>query len=131
MINEGVQPKSAPSAVATTPTGGRLLWPDIVSGLCVAGLLLPEAVAYAGLAHVQVAHALTATIVGLTLYALFGRNRFAIVTPTSSTATLSVTLVQLCCKACLSAQAFPPLRPMLLPGQSQSIPGLSHWSRRQ
>jgi len=93
MIDEVAEPKSAPSAVATTPTGGHIPWPDIVSGLCVAGLLLPEAVAYAGLAHVQVAHALTATIVGLTLYALFGRSRFAIVTPTSSTATLAAAAV--------------------------------------
>jgi SulP family sulfate permease len=55
----------------------------------VAGLLLPEAVAYAGLARLSVVHALTAMVVGLTVYALFGRSRFAIVAPTSSTATLS------------------------------------------
>lgn len=62
---------------------------DLVAGLCVAGLLLPEAVAYAGLAHLPVAHAFTALIVGLALYALFGSSRFAIVAPTSSTATLA------------------------------------------
>lgn len=64
-------------------------WRDAVSGLCVAGLLLPEAVAYAGLAHLPVMHALTATTVGLALYALFGSSRFAIVAPTSSTAALA------------------------------------------
>lgn len=64
-------------------------WGDVVSGLCVAGLLLPEAVAYAGLAHLPVVHALTATMVGLTIYALFGSSRFAIVAPTSSTAALA------------------------------------------
>lgn len=64
-------------------------WPDVVAGLCVAGLLLPEAVAYAGLAHLPVGHALTAVVLGLGLYALFGGSRFAIVSPTSSTATLS------------------------------------------
>jgi MFS superfamily sulfate permease-like transporter len=42
---------------------------------------------------VQVAHALTATIVGLAVYALFGLSRFAIVTPTSSTATLAAAAV--------------------------------------
>lgn len=62
---------------------------DLVAGLCVAGLLLPEAVAYAGIAHLPVAHAFTALIVGLALYALFGGSRFAIVAPTSSTATLA------------------------------------------
>jgi MFS superfamily sulfate permease-like transporter len=65
------------------------LWPDMVAGLCVAGLLLPEAVAYAGLAHLPVGHALTAVVIGLAVYALFGGSRFAIVAPTSSTAALA------------------------------------------
>lgn len=68
-------------------------WRDLAAGLCVAGLLLPQAVAYAGLARLPVDHALTATLVGLTLYAIFGGNRFAIVAPTSSTATLSAAAV--------------------------------------
>jgi MFS superfamily sulfate permease-like transporter len=59
------------------------------AGLCVAGLLLPEAVAYAGLAKLPVVHALSAMMLGLVLYAIFGGSRFAIVSPTSSTATLS------------------------------------------
>jgi SulP family sulfate permease len=77
---------ACPPAVSTPPTS---LWRDIGAGLCVAGLLVPEAVAYAGLAGVPVAHALTATMVGLAIYGLFGTSRFAIVSPTSSTATLS------------------------------------------
>jgi len=68
-------------------------WRDLVAGLCVAGLLLPEAVAYAGLARLPVVNALTAMMVGLALYALFGGSRFAIVAPTSSTATLSAAAV--------------------------------------
>ena len=60
-----------------------------MAGLCVAGLLLPEAVAYSGLAHVPVIHALTGSLVGLLLYGLLGGSRFAIVAPTSSTATLA------------------------------------------
>ena len=71
--------------MATSP----LVRQDLVAGLCVAGLLLPEAVAYAGLAHMPVVHALTSTLVGLALYALLGGSRFAIVAPTSSTATLT------------------------------------------
>lgn len=63
------------------------------AGLCVAGLLIPEAVAYAGLAGLPVINALTATMVGLAFYALFGGSRFAIVAPTSSTATLSAAAV--------------------------------------
>ena len=66
---------------------------DLSAGLCVAGLLLPEAVAYAGLAHLPVAHALTAMLVGLAIYGLFGGSRFAIVAPTSSSATLAAAAV--------------------------------------
>jgi sulfate permease, SulP family len=68
-------------------------WRDIAAGLSVAGLLLPEAVAYAGLARLPATHALTSVIVGLALYAVLGGSRFAIVSPTSSTATLSAAAV--------------------------------------
>ena len=68
-------------------------WADVGAGLCVAGLLLPEAVAYAGLAHLPVANALTASMLGLAIYALFGGSRFAIVAPTSSSATLCAAAV--------------------------------------
>ena len=54
----------------------------------MAGLLIPEAVAYAGLARMPVAQGLAAALVGLLAYALVGGSRFAIVAPTSSTATL-------------------------------------------
>ena len=86
---DGVAPASAPHAL--NARGSR--WRDLGAGLCVAGLLLPEAVAYSGLARLPVAHALTATLVGLALYAIFGGNRFAVVAPTSSTATLSAAAV--------------------------------------
>jgi SulP family sulfate permease len=68
-------------------------WQDVTAGLCVAGLLLPEAVAYAGLARLPVVHALTAMLVGLGIYAALGGSRFAIVSPTSSTATLAAAAV--------------------------------------
>ena len=68
-------------------------WGDLTAGLCVAGLLIPEAVAYAGLARLPVVHALTATVTGLFIYAVFGGSRFAIVAPTSSTATLAAAAV--------------------------------------
>ena len=56
-------------------------WKDLGAGLCVAGLLLPEAVAYAGLARLPVVHALTAMMVGLALDAAFGGSRCAIAAP--------------------------------------------------
>lgn len=70
-------------------TAERGLRADITAGLCVAGLLLPEAVAYAGLARLPVAHAFIACLVGLAVYALLGRSRDAIVAPTSSSASLA------------------------------------------
>src|SRR5450432_2897135 len=81
--------RSGLSEAVAPQTGSRIPWSDLGAGLCVAGLLIPEAVAYAGLAHLPVAHALTAALVGLLAYALFGGSRFAIVAPTSSTATLA------------------------------------------
>ncbi|MCE4535732.1 STAS domain-containing protein [Pelomonas sp. P7] len=62
---------------------------DLAAGLCVAGLLLPEAVAYAGLAGAPVSHGFAAVLVGLAAYALLGRSRDAIVAPTSSSASLA------------------------------------------
>jgi MFS superfamily sulfate permease-like transporter len=85
--------EAARSSPAASPAIGAARWRDLVAGLCVAGLLLPEAVAYAGLARLPPAHALTAAVVGLAIYALFGGSRFAIVTPTSSTATLAAAAV--------------------------------------
>ena len=87
------QAKAASPAFGPDATAPASRWQDLGAGLCVAGLLLPEAVAYAGLAHLPVVHALTALMVGLGLYAVFGGSRFAIVAPTSSTATLSAAAV--------------------------------------
>jgi MFS superfamily sulfate permease-like transporter len=59
---------------------------DLPAGVAVAGLLVPEAVAYAAIAGLPATHALVAAVVGLAIYAVFGRSRFAIVSPTSSSA---------------------------------------------
>ena len=80
---------AAPALAMAPGSGWPPRWRDLIAGLCVAGLLLPEAVAYAGLARLPVVHALSAMLVGLALYAVFGGSRYAIVSPTSSTATLS------------------------------------------
>lgn len=61
---------------------------DLVAGLCVAGLMLPEAVAYANIAGMPPQRAILAAIAGCFCYALFGRSRFAIVAPTSSSAAI-------------------------------------------
>ncbi|MGQ3030463.1 MAG: SulP family inorganic anion transporter, partial [Ferrovibrionaceae bacterium] len=61
---------------------------DLLAGLAVAGILLPEAVAYAGIAGLPANRAVLAAIVGALVYALAGRSRFAIVAPTSSSAAI-------------------------------------------
>ncbi|HEY0314643.1 MAG TPA: SulP family inorganic anion transporter [Sphingomonas sp.] len=61
---------------------------DLVAGLSVAGLMLPEAVAYAGIAGLPPGRAVLAAIAGSLVYALVGRSRFAIVSPTSSSAAI-------------------------------------------
>ena len=57
---------------------------DLAAGLSMAGLLLPEAVAYSGLASLPPAAGVIGLFVGLVCYALIGQSRFAIVSATSS-----------------------------------------------
>lgn len=61
---------------------------NIVAGFSVAGLMLPEAVAYAGIAGLSPGRAIIAALAGGAVYALFGRSRFAIIGPTSSSAAI-------------------------------------------
>ncbi len=59
---------------------------DLIAGLSIAGLLLPEAVAYASLAHLPPQAGVMALFVGLLVYGLLGSSRFAVVSATSSSA---------------------------------------------
>lgn len=61
---------------------------DLIAGLSIAGLLLPEAVAYAGIAGLPPQRAILAAIAGCLVYWIFGRSRFAFVSPTSSAAAI-------------------------------------------
>jgi MFS superfamily sulfate permease-like transporter len=61
---------------------------DWVAGISVAGLMLPEAVAYAAIAGLPPQRAVLAAIAGCLAYAAVGRSRFAIVSPTSSSAAI-------------------------------------------
>jgi high affinity sulfate transporter 1 len=60
--------------------------PDLVAGLSVAGLLVPEAVAYSGIAGLPPQYGINALLAGLICYGLVGRSRFAIVSSTSASA---------------------------------------------
>src|SRR6202034_2987492 len=59
---------------------------DALTGLSLAGLLLPEAVAYSGLANLPPQAGVIGLFAGLVCYALIGRSRYAMVTATSSSA---------------------------------------------
>ncbi len=59
---------------------------DALTGLSLAGLLLPEAVAYSGLANLPPEAGVIGLFAGLICYALIGRSRYAIVSATSSSA---------------------------------------------
>ncbi|MBS0451409.1 MAG: SulP family inorganic anion transporter [Proteobacteria bacterium] len=61
---------------------------DWLAGLSIAGLLLPEAVAYSGLANLPPQAGVMALFAGLLVYGLLGASRFAIVSATSSSATV-------------------------------------------
>ncbi|ROM93901.1 hypothetical protein BK658_19290 [Pseudomonas brassicacearum] len=61
-------------------------WQDLLAGLSIAGLLLPEAVAYSSIAALAPQAGVIALFAGLLCYGLFGTSRFAIVSATSSSA---------------------------------------------
>ncbi len=60
----------------------------MLTGISVAGLMLPEAVAYAGIAGLAPGRALAAGIAGGLAYSLVGRSRFAVLSATSSSAAI-------------------------------------------
>lgn len=71
----------------------RLSWPavswmDGVAGLSLAGLLASSSIAYARLGELPPQAGLMASVLGLLGYGLVGRSRFAVVAPTSSSATV-------------------------------------------
>lgn len=59
---------------------------DLLAGASIAGLLLPEAVAYSGLAGLPPQAGVMGLFAGLVCYGLIGRSRHAIVSATSSSA---------------------------------------------
>lgn len=66
---------------------------DIIAGIALAGLLIPEGMAYAGIAGVPPQMGLYAAVAGMFVYAIFGSSRQLAVTPTSSSAAMLAALV--------------------------------------
>ncbi|MBO9537330.1 SulP family inorganic anion transporter [Herbaspirillum sp.] len=72
-------------ATASATAGGTRA-SDLLAGLSLAGLLLPEAVAYSSIANLPPHMGIIALLAGLACYAMLGSSRFAIVSATSSSA---------------------------------------------
>ena len=77
-------PVSSPSPPSNPSNVSR--WQDASAGLSIAGLLLPEAVAYAGIGNMAPQAGILALFIGLLCYGVLGTSRFAIVSATSSSA---------------------------------------------
>jgi high affinity sulfate transporter 1 len=84
------------SAKWTSQLEGGVLSANAVAGIALAGLLVPEAMGYAGIAGLPPEVGLYATLCGLLTYALFGSSRQLAVSPTSaSSAILAATVAPL------------------------------------
>ena len=91
-------PAGAPAwrgVLAPSFRGFRPAWlrGDVIAGLTVWAVLIPESLAYAGIAGVPAVVGLYATVPALLLYALLGSSRHLIVAPMSATAALSAGVV--------------------------------------
>lgn len=85
----GAKPQGASGLNSPTRppiSSSRRRWHDVIAGLSIAGLLLPEAVAYASIGNLPPQAGVIALFAGLVCYGLFGSSRFAIVSATSSSA---------------------------------------------
>ncbi|WP_449413669.1 SulP family inorganic anion transporter [Pandoraea soli] len=80
------KPSTYTSSVEAPPPRRVRIARDVLAGVSIAGLLLPEAIAYAGIAGLPPQAGLIALLTGLVVYGLTGSSRFAIVSGTSSSA---------------------------------------------
>ena len=86
------------------PRGRRWLWVDIVAGLTVWALLIPEGLAYATLAGMPPATLFATAPIALLVYAVLGSSRRMIVSVSSAVATMSAATVSALGVAPLSAR---------------------------
>ena len=80
------EPANPPTTANSQRPSVRAIWHDTTAGLSVAGLLLPQALAYSSIANMPPQAGIIALFAGLLCYGLFGTSRFAIVSATSSSA---------------------------------------------
>jgi sulfate permease, SulP family len=82
-----------PLLACLTQYSAKMARVDIIAGVAVAGLLIPEGMAYAGIAGVPPEIGLYAAMLGMFVYALLGTSRQLAVTPTSSSAAMLAALI--------------------------------------
>src|SRR5215467_12394394 len=85
--------KSAPVFRSLVPYDRSWLSRDLVAGVTVWAVLVPEALAYASIAGVSPVVGLYAAPAALILYAAFGSSRHLVVGPMSATAALSAATI--------------------------------------
>ncbi|WP_406164668.1 SulP family inorganic anion transporter [Streptomyces sp. NBC_00996] len=83
----------APGLVALLGYRGAWLKGDLLAGVTVAAYLVPQVMAYAGVAGLPPVAGLWAILPALALYALFGSSRLLSVGPESTTALMTATVV--------------------------------------
>ena len=66
---------------------------DVIAGIAVAGLVIPESMGIAGVAGVEPQHGLYAALIALFLYAIFGSGRRSAVNAVSAMALLTATAI--------------------------------------
>ena len=76
------------------PQTWRHRWPDLLVGISVAGIILPQTIAYAGIANMPPMAGIVAACVGLLVYGLLGTSRFALVAGTSSSAVVLLAAIR-------------------------------------
>src|SRR5512135_1076519 len=81
---------------------------DVIAGLTLWGLVVPEAMAYAGIAGLPPQAGLYTLVVALLIYALLGTSRHTVVSATSSTAALLASSVAAALVASAAAVASDP-----------------------
>ena len=69
------------------------LRPDLIAGLTLWGLVVPQAMAYAGIAGLPPQAGLYTLVASLLVYAIFGSSRHLVVQPTSATSALLASTV--------------------------------------
>jgi sulfate permease, SulP family len=66
---------------------------DLIAGIVVAGLIIPESMGIAGVAGVEPQHGLYAILIALFLYAIFGSGRLSVISTPSAMALLTASAI--------------------------------------